>query len=142
MQFFNFKSVIVPGLKIELIRFPEFFIGYPVGGQVRMMLTPEKLTVYADGRECLDALPQITETESDADMAREITLYNPLTGATAGTFTLGQFAAMVYSIQIDVYERGQARLAQIEADRLAALAAANVPHGDGASVEPISPVTP
>ena len=136
MQFFNFKSVIVPGLKVELIRFPEFFIGYPVGGQVRMMLTPEKLTVYADGRPCTDALPQIVETESDADMSRSITLYDPLTGATLGTFTLGQFAAMVYSVQIDVYEREQVRLAQVEADRTAELAAANVTHGDGASVQP------
>ena len=142
MQFFSYKPESAPGLKESHIRFPATFIGYPAHGQVSLTVTPQLMTVYADGRECLDALREITETESDADMSRSITLYDPLTGATAATFSLGQFAAMVYSIQIDVYERGQARLAQIEADRLAALAADNVPHGDGASVEPISPVIP
>ncbi len=137
MQFFDFQPVVVPGLKKSIIRFPATFVGYPVGGNVSLTLTPEKLTTYGDGRECIDRMDGITVSIADADLTRSITLRHPVTGETIGTFTLADFAAMTYSVQIDMYEREQSRLAQIESVRLAALAAPAT-----ATTQPIDAVTP
>ena len=61
-------------------------------------------------------------------------LINPATGVTIGEGTDDQLAVMVYSKYI--HDR------TTENARLAALAEANISHGDGASIDPINPVTP
>ena len=61
-------------------------------------------------------------------------LIHPETGVTLGTATDDQLAMMLYSKYIA--DRAA------EDARLAAIAAANVPHGDGASIEPAVAVTP
>ena len=62
-------------------------------------------------------------------------LINPATGATIGEGTDEQLAVMVYSKYIHDRTTENARLAE-----LAEQTAANVSHGDGASVEPATPV--
>lgn len=119
MEFFDYKTTEVAGLKTGRTRFSAVVFTNPMNAPAGCDVWKQNVTKYADGKEIVEDGGKVTFTIADAGILTDsFPLYHPETGAEVGTMTFGELVGIVYSAAIAIDKKNDA------------------------PVEPVAPVTP